>query len=89
MILKYVSSFNKDLKKIKDGKLKLNLAKLLIELKNISTISEIKNLKKMVGYTVYYRIKIGEYRIGLKIENETTITFIRFKHRKDIYKVFP
>lgn len=85
----YESSFNKDLKKNKDEKLKHSIAKLLIELKNIPVFSEIKNLKKMVGYSVYYRIKIGEYRIGLKIENQTTIILIRFKHRKDIYKVFP
>ena len=43
---------------------------------------------KLSGYTDYYRIRIGEYRIGLKYSNKT-ITLVRFLHRKDIYKFFP
>jgi mRNA interferase RelE/StbE len=89
MILEYERSFNKDLKKITDEKLKLDIAKLLIKLKKIPSISGIKNLKKMTGYQTYYRIRMGDYRIGLKIENQTTLKLIRFKHRKEIYKLFP
>jgi len=52
------------------------------------TVSEIKNLKKLTGYKDYYRIRIGSYRIGIKIVNNTII-FSVFEHRKDIYKRFP
>ncbi len=55
---------------------------------NAKTISEINNLKKMAGYKNYFRIRIGSYRIGVKIENSTVI-FSVFDHRKDIYKRFP
>ena len=52
------------------------------------SISEISNLKKLSGHKVYYRIKIGDFRIGIeKIENQ--IRFLTFQHRKDIYKKFP
>lgn len=51
-------------------------------------ISEIKNLKKLEGFKNAYRIKTGDYRIGVFIE-EDTIEFVRFVHRKDIYKKFP
>jgi mRNA interferase RelE/StbE len=37
---------------------------------------------------VYYRIRLGDYRVGLKIENNT-VCFVRFLHRKDIYRYFP
>ncbi|NTW34400.1 MAG: type II toxin-antitoxin system RelE/ParE family toxin [Bacteroidetes bacterium] len=55
---------------------------------NAKTVSEIKNLKKMSGYKDYYRLRIGSYRIGVKILNSTVI-FSVFDHRKDIYKRFP
>ena len=42
----------------------------------------------MEGFKNAYRIKIGDYRIGVFIE-EDTIEFVRFVHRKDIYKKFP
>jgi len=35
-----------------------------------------------------YRIGIGDYRIGLILEDETLI-FVRFLHRKDLYRYFP
>ncbi len=45
-------------------------------------------LKKISGFENYYRIKIKEYRIGFKKEGNS-IVFMRVKHRKDIYKIFP
>ncbi len=35
-----------------------------------------------------YRIKIGDYRIGIFVESKV-VEMARFVHRKDIYKVFP
>lgn len=42
----------------------------------------------MIGYESFYRIRIGDYRIGIEIINEV-ITFITIFHRKDIYNKFP
>ncbi len=56
---------------------------------NAKTTGEIKNLKKMTGYKDYYRIRIGSYRIGVKIVSNNTVIFSAFDHRKDIYKRFP
>jgi len=47
------------------------------------------DFKKMQGYENYYRIRIGSYRIGCKIQTGSKIIFYRVKNRKDIYKVFP
>ncbi|WP_202807006.1 type II toxin-antitoxin system RelE family toxin [Planktothrix agardhii] len=46
------------------------------------------HLKKLQGYDTFYRIRLGNYRIGIEL-NEDTIIFTRFLHRKDIYKFFP
>ncbi|MGB5593914.1 MAG: type II toxin-antitoxin system RelE/ParE family toxin, partial [Crocosphaera sp.] len=40
------------------------------------------------GYQSFYRIKIGDYRIGIEADNNELI-FVRFLHRKEIYRFFP
>ncbi|MBX6423476.1 type II toxin-antitoxin system RelE/ParE family toxin [Thermosulfurimonas sp. F29] len=45
-------------------------------------------MKKLKGYKDFYRIRIGDYRIGLQIK-ENKIIFVRFLHRKEIYRCFP
>jgi len=53
-----------------------------------NSVSEIKNIKRLTGFTDYYRIRIGDYRIGIKLD-KLTIIFSTINHRKDIYKKFP
>lgn len=36
----------------------------------------------------YYRIRVGEYRIGMAV-NENTVIFVRVLNRKEIYRYFP
>jgi mRNA interferase RelE/StbE len=36
----------------------------------------------------YYRIRIGNYRLGLRYDSNS-VTLLRFMHRKDIYTYFP
>jgi len=47
------------------------------------------DIRKMKGYQSYYRIRVGDYRIGCKIEQENQIIFYRVKSRADIYRLFP
>ena len=60
----------------------------LESLKEAKKISEIKDLKKLSGYKNYYRIRIGDYRMGLQIL-EPTLIVITILHRGTIYKLFP
>ena len=48
----------------------------------------IPNLRKLKGYKNFYRIRFGNYRAGIRIENDILI-FERLLHRKDIYKFYP
>lgn len=81
-------SFEKDTDKISDKKLKLAIAACIEQMRNARSAAEIKNLKKLKGFSRHYRIRIGEYRAGITIEG-SVITFIRFLHRKDVYRYFP
>ena len=51
-------------------------------------LGQVANLKKLRGGGNYYRIRVGDYRIGLIVEGDA-VTFVRFLHRKDIYRYFP
>ena len=61
---------------------------VLEALETAKNVTEIKDLKKLIGYTNYYRIRIGNYRMGLQIINPKIIVVI-ILHRGTVYKVFP
>lgn len=50
--------------------------------------SFLKDIKKLKGHDIYYRLKILDYRLGFSYENGE-INIIRFLYRKEIYKLFP
>jgi mRNA interferase RelE/StbE len=81
-------SFTRDLKKIRDNNLLQQVRAAIEEVEAAPNLNMISNLKQLKGEREYFRIKIGNYRIGLKLENDIFI-FIRFLHRKDIYRYFP
>lgn len=88
MQVKFTVLFNKDLQSIRSAKLSQEVENAIENVKKVASIMEIINLKKLKGYKNNYRIRIGDYRIGLFIE-KNTVVFSRFLHRKDIYKYFP
>jgi mRNA interferase RelE/StbE len=89
MKTEFRKSFSRDLKRRKRDKLFLNNVKEIIEeVEKAKSISETKNLKQLKGKSAFYRIRFGDYRIGIKIKDDT-VSFIRALHRKDIYRYFP
>lgn len=51
---------------------------------------ELGYLKKMKGYSDKYKIRLGDYRIGITVNKETQLLICeRIAHRKDIYRTFP
>lgn len=52
------------------------------------SLADLPNLKKLKASKNYFRIRVGDYRLGLALENDAVI-FVRFLNRKDIYKHFP
>jgi len=64
----YKKTFLKDLVKL-PSYYREQVEKLVFEeVPKLNDISEIQNTKKMKGYQGYYRIRIGDYRVGYKIE---------------------
>ena len=88
MELIYLNSFLKDLKKVKNKKLLQKVKAVLLELKSAKDLGSISNSKKLSGHPFAYRIRIGDYRLGL-FYSEEKLTIARFVKRNDIYKLFP
>lgn len=84
----FLKQFSNDIDKLTLQKVKNNIFNVIQNVENANKISEIKNLKKLSGYKYSYRIKIGDYRIGVFIE-KNIVEFARVAHRKDVYNLFP
>lgn len=88
MKVEFKSSFAKDLKGIKDKALLKRVKELVEAIEEADSLIDTPNLKKLKSGGNYFRLRIGDHRIGIALEDETVI-FVRFLNRKDIYKYFP
>lgn len=88
MKVEFLERFYDDLEDIKNQPVKDSLKDIIRHVISASKPQEIKNIKKLQGQKNAFRIRMGDYRIGVYIE-KGTVEFARIVHRKDIYKVFP
>lgn len=84
----FKESFARDLKAVRDKKLLKRVKDVIESVEKAESLSALPHLKKLKGEQNYFRLKIGDYRIGLVLENDTAL-FVRFLARKDIYRYFP
>jgi len=89
MIIEFDKSFEKSLDKIKNKSLFPRIEKIILEFEKAKSLTDLPNIKKLIGFKNYFRVRIGEYRIGFEKIDESTLRFIIIAHRKDIYKLFP
>ncbi|WP_026952563.1 type II toxin-antitoxin system RelE family toxin [Algoriphagus mannitolivorans] len=81
-------TFQKDWKKIKDKDLNQKLIEIIEKAQLANQLSELPQLKKLSGSNHFYRIRLGDFRLGLELDGEVLI-FVRILHRKEIYRYFP
>ncbi|MCX5965248.1 MAG: type II toxin-antitoxin system RelE/ParE family toxin [Cyanobacteria bacterium] len=89
MNIEYLPTFIKDFKALRGSPIYKTIYQLAFEdIPNADSLSELSNLKKLKGSSTAYRIRVGNYRIGIFITNEK-IQFSRILHRREIYRYFP
>ena len=84
----FKQSLARDLKRIRDRSLLQRVQDVIEQLEQVSSLDEISQIRKISDSKVYYRIRIGDYRLGLRLD-DGSVTLVRFLHRKDIYRYFP
>lgn len=88
MNIEFRKSFEKDLENLRDANLLEKIKAVILQVENAVTLTEVNHLKKLKADGDYYRIRVGNYRIGLAVL-EATVIFVRVLHRKEIYRYFP
>ena len=89
MRILYTKSFSRDIDTIKNNPtLRKRILEIIERLKQVESLDAVQGIKKIEGYEAYYRLRIGDYRLGIKLAGNT-LELIRFLHRKDIYRRFP
>ena len=81
-------SFEADLAVIKDAALLHRIKRIIEQVEAARTFQEIPNLKRLEAQGKYYRIRLGDYRIGFVFE-AGVVTFVRCLNRKEMYRYFP
>jgi mRNA interferase RelE/StbE len=86
----FKNSFLKDIRAIKDKATLSRLEEFIEAVETADSLSQIPNLKKLKGKKnkFHYRSRIDDYRVGLVVKQDV-VTFVRFLHRKEIYRYFP
>ena len=86
----FKNSFLKDIRAIKDKATLNRLEEFIKAVETADSLAQIPNLKKLKGKKnkLHYRSRIANYRVGLVIEQDV-VAFVRFLHRKEIYRYFP
>ena len=81
-------SFRRDVRRVKDSESLAQLQNVIDQARRAADIRQLRQIKKIKGGDNYYRIRVGDYRLGISVKGDT-VTFIRFLHRRDIYRRVP
>jgi mRNA interferase RelE/StbE len=81
-------TFEKDLEALLDSRLLARLEKAIEEVRRAQELTAVHNLKRLAGKQGYYRIRVGNFRIGFELVGDI-VMFLRCLDRKDIYRFFP
>ncbi len=89
MKVQYRQAFLKDLKKLKGQPTYDKIFELaFITLPQIAQLRDVANVKAMRGYPHRYRIRVGNYRVGMEVHGDN-VEMMRVLHRREFYRYFP
>ena len=88
MTIEFRKKFLKELSKLPEP-YRSRIERFVFEsLPDHDTLGDVGRIERMQGYKNYYKMRFGDYRVGLKDENNTII-IETVKHKREIYKFFP
>ena len=89
MEIRYHAQFNRDLRRLRNPSLAQSIEQIISELKAASSLTDVIGVRRLRGQGRHYRSRIGEYRLGITQDDDTTIILRRLLHRSEIYRNFP
>ena len=89
MRTRYKPAFRRDMRNLRDASMRRRINRKMEKLKAATTIRDISGVSRLsTPRGRHYRIKIGQYRLGVTLEGDTAI-LDSFGHRSDFYRSFP
>lgn len=89
MNVEFSKSFDKQTLRIKDKNLLKRVGTIIKKVIDSKSLSEIPNIKPIAGHPGYYRIRLGKYRLGISLEENTVWFHFIGKRDESTYKKFP
>lgn len=90
MKVRFRTSFERDLKRLRKDRQILDRIRGAIEaVEEAGDLRDVPGIKSLTNLAAdCYRLRVGDYRIGLVTEGEAVV-FVRCLHRRSIYRHFP
>ena len=88
MTVEFRASFTKDLETVRDVRLLHRVEKVLRTFERADSPADVPQLKRLQGHPHFFRIRIGHFRLGLRVEGNQAVC-VRILHRREIYRYFP
>ncbi|MDE2670098.1 MAG: type II toxin-antitoxin system RelE/ParE family toxin [Chloroflexota bacterium] len=88
MEIRYRTSFGRDLRRERNSDLRRRVERIVEQLQSAPSVASVPSVAGMRGYANHYRIRVGDYRLGIVVDGDTAI-LVRLLHRRDIYRHFP
>ena len=81
--------FIRDLRRVRDPNLQHRVGQAIAALEAATSFTEVSGIRRITSASGrHYRIRIGNYRLGITIEDNVTV-LATFGHRREFYRRFP
>jgi len=84
MQVEFLSKFNRDLDRIHHQSVRKSIIKVIDEIRVARTLNEVSNIKKLKGFRSAFRIRLGEYRIGIFVDGLRLSLLVYYIEKKSI-----
>nr|VFJ58479.1 MAG: mRNA interferase RelE/StbE [Candidatus Kentron sp. DK] len=74
--------------KVKHRSVLRQVRRIIEQVEAANEYQDVTGWKKITGHSEYYRIRCGDYRIGIVL-NGVEMEFVRCLHRREVYRYFP
>ena len=88
MIVEPSRQFIRDVRRLGSGQIRQRLNRTIQELIETADITAVNGVRRLRAEGQHYRIRIGDYRLGITMDGETAV-LRRFLPRGEIYRYFP
>ena len=89
MKVAFTNKYEKQFDRITDSKIRKQVVDAVRSIIDSPKLEQVPSIKKLKGFKNAFRVRSGQYRIGLIQQTDGTILIAAIDFRKDFYKGFP